>query len=90
MNGTITAEDLDRLRHMLGADPRRYTQKQWGFRNYYACGGGEPEQSMRRLEAAGFVQQGCAYKDSFYFHATEDGCKAAGMNAAQIKRALED
>lgn len=87
---TITAKDLDNLRHMLGADPQRYKPRQWGFRNYFACGGGEQEESMRRLEAAGFVQQGRPFGGSFYFHATEEGCRAVGMNAAQIKRAFED
>lgn len=86
---TITAQDLKKLRHMLGAEPDR-PQRAWGFRNYYACGGGENEKSMRRLEAAGFVQQGRPYDKSFYFHATEEGCKAVGMNKAQIKRAMED
>lgn len=86
----ITADDLDNLRHMLGSDPARFTQKQWGFRNYFACGGGENEKSMRRLESAGFVRQGRPYDKSFCFHATEEGCKAVGMNKAQIKRAMED
>lgn len=86
---TITAEDLKKLRHMLGVGPYR-PQRHWGLRNYFACGGGENEKSMRRLEAAGFVRQGHPYNESFYFHATEEGCKAVGMNAAQIKRAMED
>lgn len=87
--GPVTAADLDKLRHMLGATQDR-KPKDWGFRNYYASGKGEPELAMRRLEAAGFVKQGRAYMDSFYFHATEEGCKALGFNKAQIKRAMED
>lgn len=87
MSEQITASDLDKLRHMLGAVPGR--QKQWGFRNYFAAGKGH-EPAMRRLESAGFVVQGRAYNESFYFHATEEGCKAVGMNKAQIKRAMED
>lgn len=89
--GPVTASDLDKLRHMLGADPQRYKPSQWGFRNYFACGGPGPnELAMRRLEAAGFVKQGRPYMESFYFVATEEGCKALGFNRAQIKRAMED
>ncbi len=87
----INANDLDSLRHMLGAVPGRYTAKQWGFRNYYAaCNTGDSLESMRRLEAAGFVCEGIATKSITYFHATEEGCKAVGMNKVQIKRAMED
>lgn len=85
----ITAGDLNKLRHMLGVHAQK-PQRQWGYRNYFACGGGENEKSMRRLESAGFVVQGCPYQDSFYFHATEECCKAVGMTEAQIKRAMED
>ena len=88
MPNTLTADDLKKLRHMLGAEPDR-RKRDWGFRNYYACSKGN-EESMRRLEAAGFARQGRPYNDSYYFHATEEGCKAVGMNAAQIKRAMED
>jgi len=84
----VTAEDLDKLRHMLGVDSRK-SQRQWGYRNYYASSKGD-EPAMRRLQSAGFVRQGRQYEDSFYFHATEEGCKAVGLNAKQIKRAMED
>ena len=84
MSDTLTAADRSKLRHMLGVEPDR-KKKDWGFRNYYACGGSD-EKSMRRLEVAGFVRQGRPYNESFYFHATEEGCKAVGMNATQIKR----
>lgn len=86
----ITANDLSRLRHMLGVDAQRYTQKQWGFRNYFAAGAGEQTESMLRLQEAGFVRQGEVFNESHYYHATEEGCKAVGMNSEQIKRALED
>lgn len=89
VNTSLTAKDIDNLRHMLGVHQQK-PARQWGLRNYFACGGGENEKSMRRLEAAGFVRQGRPYENSFYFHATEEGCKAVGMNAAQIKRAFED
>lgn len=83
---SLTADDLDNLRHMLGVS-EMYKKNQWGFRNYYACSKSS-EKSMRRLEKLGFVRQGRSYEDSFYFHATEEGCKAVGMNTVQIKRAM--
>jgi len=87
----LTSKDLDNLRHMLGAIPERYTAKQWGFRNYYASGkGGDALESMHRLVNAGFARQGHESESMIYFHATEEGCKAVGMNKAQIKRAFED
>jgi hypothetical protein len=90
MTTQITAEDLDNLRHMLGIDPRRYTPRQFGFRNYYASSKtGRPFASMRRLKSAGFVRQGRVSDSMIFFHATEEGCKAVGLNAEQIKRALE-
>lgn len=84
---TITADDLDNLRHMLGAQ-LCYAKREWGFRNHYAPAGVDVE-SMKRLEAAGFVRQGRPYQMHHYYHATEAGCKAAGLNAAQTRRALE-
>lgn len=90
MSNQITADDLKSLRHMLGVDPNRYKPSQFGFRNYYASPmSGRPLESMRRLESAGFIRQGVSGESTIYFHATEEGCKAVGMNAEQIKRALE-
>lgn len=88
MSDQITASDLDKLRHMLGARSD-VEARNWGYRNSYAAGRAS-EPAMRRLESAGFVRQGAAFLESFYFHATEEGCKAVGMNKAQIKRAMED
>ncbi len=88
MSDQITAEDLCKLRNMLAAWPIN-PAKEWGYRNYYAAGKSS-EPAMRRLESAGFVRQGAPYQDSFYFHATKEGCKAIGMNDAQIKHAMED
>ncbi len=87
MDSQITAADLDKLRNMLGMRSD-VENRNWGYRNYYASSK-DSEPAMRRLESAGFARQGTAFVGSFYFHATEEGCKAVGMNKAQIKRAME-
>jgi hypothetical protein len=78
----ITVGDLDNLRHMVGAASRTP-----GFRNHFAPGGKDVD-SMLRLEAAGLVIRGRRYEETFFFHATEAGCKVIGMSAAATKRAL--
>ena len=78
--------DMDNLRHMLGM-ASNIKPRDYGFRNYYNTSDGGPDNdSMRRLESMGLVRAGRPN----YFHATEAGCKAVGMNAKQIKRALYD
>lgn len=84
----ITADDLDNLRHMLGVDERIH-KRNWGYRNYYAAGGGGSTVSMERLVAAGFAERGQQYHNSHVYHATLEGCKAIGLNAKQIERAME-
>lgn len=77
-------EDLDNLRHMLGAKGK---VRDYGFRNYYNTSDTGPDvESMKRLQAMGFVEPG---RKNYWF-ATEAGCKAIGFNAKQIKRALND
>lgn len=84
----ISAEDLGNLRHMLGIG-QHIPKRQWGFRNYYASSVSDMP-SMMRLEAAGFIRRGQPYEDAYYFHATESGCRAAGLNAKQLQKALGD
>jgi hypothetical protein len=87
---SVTTEDMDKLRHMLGAIPGRYPKNKWGWRNYY-CAGSADNEHMQRLVAAGYTTQGHTQNNgSTYFHATEAGCKAAGLDRAGIKRAFED
>ena len=45
---------------------------------------------MQRLVAAGMATAGHAANEMTYFHATHLGCKAAGLDGAGIKRAMED
>lgn len=78
-------EDVENLRHMLGATyPNK--QREWGYRNYYCANLGD--KSMERLEQAGLVIKGRVSSDQAYYHATETGCKLAGLDARQIRRAL--
>ncbi|MGK5049498.1 hypothetical protein ACQ4WP_26920 [Janthinobacterium sp. GB4P2] len=85
----IMPGDFAKLRHMLGAvkgKPKYY----WGLRNYFAAGSGQQHEAMQRLVAAGLATAGRVAGDMTYFHATRLGCKAAGLDAAGIKRAMED
>jgi hypothetical protein len=78
-------EDMDNLRHMLGAKSTD-KMRDWGYRNYYCANVGD--KSMERLAQQGLVQKGAASKDQAYWHATEAGCKAIGFTAKQIKKAF--
>jgi hypothetical protein len=82
----MTKEDMDNLRHMLGAQPH-IPKQQWGFRNFFLPGGIDV-QSMERLEAAGLVSKGRVYLDTYYYHATEAGCAAIRLNKRQTRDAL--
>lgn len=79
-------EDMNNLRHMLGIG-RHIPKKQWGFRNYFAAAISDMP-SMTRLELAGLVRRGRPYEDAYYFHATEVGCVAAGLNGKQMREAV--
>ena len=82
--------DIEKLRHALGASTQR-PKSGWGFRNYYCAAlGGANDAAMRRMVVAGFMAAGHEGDKQAYFHATKDGCKLAGLNAAGIRRALED
>jgi len=83
---TLQPGDVDLVRHMLGATPRR-PASHWGFRNHYVANRRDLD-AMQRLEAAGFVTAGAQLLQLRYFHATKDGCKLAGLNAARTREAL--
>lgn len=46
--------------------------------------------ALDRLTTLGYVVKGGSNESMHYYHATENGCIAAGLNAKQTKRALED
>ena len=85
----IMPGDFAKLQHMLGA-VKQYPTSRWGWRNYFAAGSGQQQEAMQRLVAAGLATAGRACGDMTYFYATRLGCKAAGLDAAGIKRAMED
>ena len=84
---TIVA-DLENLRHMLGiasnTKPRDY-----GYRNYFNTSADTPDgKSMQRLVDLGLVVRN--QRNGDYWHATEAGCKAVGLNDKQTRKALND
>ncbi|OEZ91490.1 hypothetical protein [Duganella phyllosphaerae] len=81
---TLQDDDLDVLHHMLGATSH-HPQSRWGFRNQYLANRRDLA-ALDRLVAAGFVRAGAALLDLRYFHATQDGCKLAGLNYAAMTR----
>lgn len=73
--GTVTEEDLDNIRHMLGSE-----RVPGGFRNYFVAGS-DNVASMERLRAAGLVVKNERYALSSdpCYHATIEGAKAIGL-----------
>ena len=86
----ILPGDFAKLQHMLGAVPER-RKYHWGLRNYYCANiSGAAREAMQRLVDAGLAMAGHESETQAYFHATRLGCKAAGLDCAGIKRAMED
>lgn len=80
-------EDIGKLRHMLGVDPRK-PRKKWGYRNYYAASKDDIP-SMKRLEAEGYVRPNKTSTfidgDYYYWHATLKGAQMVGITEKAIK-----
>ena len=89
VRNAIMPGDFAKLQHMLGAVQGK-PKNRWGWRNYFAAGSGQQHEAMQRLVVAGLATAGRAANEMTYFHATRMGCKAAGLDAAGIKRAMED
>ncbi|MDO8065587.1 hypothetical protein [Janthinobacterium sp. SUN206] len=89
IRAAIMPSDFAKLQHMLGA-VQQYPKSKWGWRNYFAAGSGQQLEAMQRLVDAGLATAGRAANEMTYFYATRLGCKAAGLDAAGIKRAMED
>ncbi|MGV8869295.1 MAG: hypothetical protein ACOH2S_20435 [Janthinobacterium svalbardensis] len=89
VRAAILPGDFAKLQHMLGA-VQQYPKYKWGWRNYFAAGSGQQHEAMQRLVVAGLATAGMAANEMTYFHATRLGCKAAGLDGAGIKRAMED
>ncbi len=85
---TLSPEDLDRLRRMLGITPE-LKRGQWGYRNWYLVGNaGLDYESMIRMESLGLVFRRNTVGHSTYFHVTEDGCRLVGLGPRQIVNAM--
>jgi hypothetical protein len=83
---TLQPEDLEILRHMVGATPHHPVAR-WGFRNEYLVNHRD-RPSMARLMAAGFVRVGSSLLHMHYFHATDAGCRLVGLSAKRTAVAL--
>ncbi|MYN42710.1 hypothetical protein GTP55_25530 [Duganella sp. FT109W] len=83
---TLHEGDLDILRHMLGATPH-HAQVRWGFRNEYLVNRRDAA-ALERLVAAGFARAGRPLLQLQYFHATDVGCRLAGLSAKRAAVAL--
>jgi hypothetical protein len=89
VRAAIMPGDFAKLQHMLGA-VQQYPKSKLGWRNYFAAGSGQQHEAMQRLVVAGLATAGRAANEMTYFYATRLGCKAAGLDAAGIKRAMGD
>lgn len=83
----VTVDDVSKLRHMLGMRSH-IARRSWGYRNHYAPGPDDVS-AMERLVSAGLVARGRPYQGAHFYHATEAGCRAAGLSKAATRRALE-
>jgi len=83
---TLQPEDLEILRHMLGATPH-HARVHWGFRNEYLANHRD-RPALERLLKAGFIRFGRSLLLLHYFHATAAGCKLAGLSAKRAAVAL--
>ncbi len=76
-------DDIDNLRHMLGADSR-YKHSQWGFRNRFLAAPGPQIASMERLVALGLVDRGREHDDGCCYRATEAGARIVGVTPRKL------
>jgi hypothetical protein len=83
---TLQDGDLDILRHMVGATPH-HPMVRWGFRNEYLVNRRDAA-ALERLVAAGFARASQQLLQLQYFHATDGGCRVAGLTAKRARVAL--
>lgn len=94
MKPKVTADTLERredmLRHMLGAEPGRYSEDKWGFRNHWcASRNSEDYAELCAMVESGLVTRDAETEGFVVFRATEAGCNFIGLTREQIKRAFE-
>lgn len=80
------ATKIDKLRHMVGFDEK----KNRGYRNRFCATVGSPDwETMKSMEGEGWVTQGQTLNGNMVmFHATEKGCRKAGLSRSETSRAL--
>lgn len=84
---TLEDGDLDILRHMVGATDHHPCAR-WGFRNEYLVNRRDVD-AMMRMVGVGFVRTGSSLlQHLMYFHATDLGCRVAGLDAKRTRVAL--
>ena len=82
---SLTDQQEQILRHMLGAD-ERYKKKQWGFRNRFCSSNGHQDQkTLEKLRDMGLVVSNKMQGDTQYFFATRAGAKAIGFKPYQMR-----
>lgn len=85
--GGLTVSQIDTLRHMVGRSKNR-RKIHWGFRNYFAATpGSADDKALDAMHELGLVIPG-ARGALNYWHCTEEGCRAAGLNDMQTTRAI--
>jgi len=83
---------IDLLTHTLGAGSH-VRKSNHGYRNHFcACVGSDYDKAFEEMVALGLAERGSSLNDgkAVYYRATIEGCKAAGLSKAAIKRAFED
>lgn len=86
----VGPKNRELLIHMLGAGDH-INRRSRGYRNYFCAEVGGPDhQAMVVMENAGLVRRGYTINDGRdqIFHATLEGCQAAGLSRAATKKAL--
>ena len=86
-SATPSEAQLDLLRHMVGA-VSNVKKRDWGFRNHFnSTPGSDDDKALAELAELMLVVPG-AQGASNYWHCTVEGCKAAGLNDRQTRRAI--
>lgn len=82
---TLQDGDLEILRHMARMVPVEGQKAR--VRNEYLCNR-QDRASLERLVAAGFARAGSVLLQLQYFHATDLGCRVAGLDAKRTRVAM--
>ena len=87
----INSRWVELIQHSTGANPERYDKSKHGFRNHFcAAVGSEDHATMKDMVEAGLMEEGRKLNEGRmqYFHATKEGCRAAGLSKLATLRAF--